>query len=318
MGMFKSQFLKLFPPPKYLAMPYTGLDISDDAITFIEYHQGIHGRVISKFGRQELPKGLIIGGDIHDERAFLSILKEFSQKNLLHRVKVSLPEEKVYLFHTDVPNTGTRAIAEHIEFKLEENVPLSAKDALFFYDLVSPSMEEKVLRASVSVIPLMYINKMMSLMNEAGLRLIGFEIVPRAIVNASLEPHTNITTLIINGMNSKVGLYITFGGMVYFTSTITIAGDDDSLRESLSSEITRVLAYWAHREDIPSAISHIVISGHNAHKIRDMLGTVVNAEMPPRIIADAWRNSFNINHYIPPISKEESMEYIVASGLALQ
>jgi len=316
--MLKSRFLKLFPPPKYLAMPYIGLDISDDAITFIEYDNGIHGRVVSKFGREELPKGLITDGDIHDEKAFIEILKNFAQKNSLHRVKVSLPEEKVYLFHTDVPNTDTRAIAAHIEFKLEENVPLSAKDALFFYDLVSPSSEEKILKASVSVIPLMYIEKMMSIMKEAGLRLISFEIVPRAIVNASLESHTGITSLIVHSMKNKIGLYITFGGMVYFTSTIKAEDNDESLRGVLTSEISRVLSFWSHKEDAPSSISHIVISGHNANKIRDMLGSVVNAEMPPRMIADVWKNAFNINHYIPPISQEDSMEYIVASGLALQ
>lgn len=316
--MFKSRFLKLFPPPKYLAMPYAGLDISDDALTFIEYSNGIHGKVISKFGREELPKGLVTGGDIHNEKTFLEILKKFTEKNSLHRVKVSLPEEKVYLFHTDVPNTDTRSIASHIEFKLEENVPLSAKDALFFYDLVSPSSEEKTLRASVSVVPLMYIEKMMNILRDSGLKLIAFEIVPRTIVNASLDLHSGVTSLIVHGMKNKVGLYITFGGMVYFTSTVQIGEGENALHDVLTSEISRVLAFWTHKEDAPSAISHIIISGHDANKIRDMLGTVVNAEMPPRVIADVWRNAFNINHYIPPVSQEDSMEYIVASGLALQ
>lgn len=316
--MLKEQFLKFFPPPKYLAMPYAGLDISDDALTFIEYHHGLHGRVISKFGRQELPKGLINSGDIQDEKELTRILAEFAQKNSLHRVKVSLPEEKVYLFHTDVPNTDTRSIAEHIDFKLEENVPLAAKDALFYYNLVSPDSEEKTLRASVSVVPLAYIEKMMSIMDSAGLRLVGFEIMPRAIVNTSLELHSNVTSLIIYVMNNKVGFYITFGGMVYFTSTVSFGDSIDSLKEILPAEISRILSYWLHREDIPSQISQIVISGQNAKSVINMLGTVVNAEMPPRVLADVWKNAFNINHYIPPISEGESMKYIVASGLALQ
>jgi Tfp pilus assembly PilM family ATPase len=313
--MFKAQFLKIFPPPKYLAMPYAGLDISDDALTFIQYDQGIHGRRISKFGKIDLPKGLIIGGDVQDEKSFSEILSKFVKENNISRAKVSLPEEKVYLFHTDVPNTSTRSIASHIEFKLEENVPLSAKDALFYYDLVSPSSEEKTLRASVSVIPLVYIEKMMMLLGGAGIHLIGFDIVPRAIVKASLDLHAGVTSLIVHGMKDKIGLYITFGGMVYFTSTFTVSEND--IKENLSSEISRVLTYWFHREDIPAPISHIVISGHNAEIMRDMMGTIVNEEMPPRIIADPWSNAFNVNKYIPPIQKTEAMSYIVASGLAL-
>jgi len=316
--MFKSQFLKIFPPPKYLAMSYAGLDISDDAITFIDYNNGIHGRVISKFDRVELPKGIIVGGDIHDETAFVSIMKDFSKKNSLRRVRVSLPEEKVYLFHTDVPNSNSKSISENIEFKLEENVPLSAKDALFFYNLVSHSLEGKMLKASVSVVPRVYVEKMMSILSEAGLEAVSFEMVPRAIVNASLDLHSNVTSLIIYSMNSKVGLYITFGGMVYFTSTISVGENESDLKQNLPIEISKVLTYWTHREDTPSPISQIIISGHNANLIVDMLGSVVNAEMPPRIMADVWRNAFNINKYIPPISKEDSLEYIVASGLALQ
>lgn len=299
-------------------MPYAGLDISDDAITFIEYSSGIYGRVISKFGRKELPKGLIVNGDIRDEKAFLDILKVFAEEHSLHRVKVSLPEEKVYLFHTDVPNIDAKAISEQIEFKLEENVPLSPQDAVFYYDLVSPSSEEKTLRASVSVVPLLYVEKMISLLGSVGLALISFEIVPKAIVNASMEPHTNVTSLIVYSMNSKIGLYITFGGMVYFTSTIAVGDNENDLKQSLPTEISKILAYWSRREDIPSPISHIIISGHRANAIMDMLGTIVNAEMPPRIVADAWVNAFDINKYIPPISKDESLEYIVASGLALQ
>lgn len=316
--MLTNRFLKLFPPPKYLAMPYAGLDISDDAITFIEYKNSIHGRTISKYDRKALKSGILIGGDIHDEAALLAELKDFVQKNSLHRVRVSLPEEKIYLFHTDVPNAEAKAISQNIEFKIEENVPLSAKDALFYYDLIASSVGSRNLRASVSVVSRVYVEKMLSVLNSAGLEVASFEMVPRAIVNASLDLKENVTSLIVYGMNSKVGLYITFGNMIYFTSTISVGENDIDLKQNLPVEISKILTYWSRREDVPAKISHIIISGHNAEVIIDMLGDVVNEEMPPRILADAWRNAFNINKYIPPISKDESLEYIVASGLALQ
>src|SRR4051812_8434671 len=97
-------FFKVFPPPKFLTMSHTGLDISDDAIRAIEYKVKPHGLVVSRFAKQALPPGLFDAGDVTDEKQFADILSTFARANHMSYVKVALPEEKLYLFQTDIPS----------------------------------------------------------------------------------------------------------------------------------------------------------------------------------------------------------------------
>jgi hypothetical protein len=116
------------------------------------------------------------GGDIKDEPQFVALLKEFATANALGYVKVSLPEEKAYLFQTEVPSANFSSIAQNIEFKLDQNVPLSAADALFQFDLMPKSVAGETLRASVSVVPRTYVEHHISLLREAHLEPVAFEV----------------------------------------------------------------------------------------------------------------------------------------------
>lgn len=116
-----------------------------------QYHRTYHGLTISKHAAQILPDGLVI--DIKDEKEFTSILSAFATKNSLLYAKVSLPEEKAYLFQTDVPSANFSSIAQNIEFKLDQNVPTLLENVLFQFDIMPKAVTGNSLRASVSVIP---------------------------------------------------------------------------------------------------------------------------------------------------------------------
>ncbi|MEN9524345.1 MAG: type 4 fimbrial biosis protein PilM, type pilus assembly protein PilM, partial [Candidatus Parcubacteria bacterium] len=233
--MRSSQFFKLFPPPTFLVMPHAGLDISDDAIRCIEYHRTYHGLVISKYANQELTPGLIEGGVIKDEKIFGNILTEFVQKHSLSYAKVSLPEEKAYLFQTDVPSSNFSSIAQNIEFKLEQNVPLSASDALFQFDLMPESVTGVLLRASVSVVPRTYVEHYVTLLKSAKVVPVAFEVAPKSIVAACIPMHSTDTNLVVHVMKKKTGLYIVSEGVVCFTSTISWGSDNLSTTRTVDS-----------------------------------------------------------------------------------
>jgi Tfp pilus assembly PilM family ATPase len=110
--MHTSTFFRLFPPPKFLMMKHAGLDISDEAIRCLEYHATSSGFRIDTYAKMDLPSGLIEGGDIRNDDEFVKVLREFNQKNRLSYVKVSIPEEKAYLFQADVPSTNTKIIRQ--------------------------------------------------------------------------------------------------------------------------------------------------------------------------------------------------------------
>ncbi|MDB5238766.1 MAG: pilM [Candidatus Parcubacteria bacterium] len=317
-----SPFFKLFPPPKFLLMPHAGLDISDDAISCIAYSGSRHNKKLATYGRMDLPPGLIDGGDVKDEKELASRLTEFVKSHGLSYVKVSIPEEKSYLFGTEVPSGEFDAIEQNIEFKLEENVPLSAPDALFYFDLIPASTATGALRANVSVVPRTYIERYVALLKGAGLRPLAFEVAPKSIARATALPGSYDTRLIIHVMNRKTGIYIVSGTVVNFASTVGVGGEDQDPQAlsaavaALAKEIDRVQSYWSSH-GTGQIVHEVLLAGRNSPAFEAACEHIKNDHPLSVRVADIWQNAFNVDRYLPPISREESLGYAVAAGLAL-
>ncbi|MCX6719446.1 MAG: pilus assembly protein PilM [Candidatus Taylorbacteria bacterium] len=322
-----SSFFKFFPPPKLLTMSHAGLEISDDAIRCIVYKITSKGYVVSRYAKTDLPVGLIENGEVKDEEKYREILSSFTAANRLDYVKVSLPEEKVYLFQTEILSADIRAIEQNVEFKLEENVPLASSEAVFYFDILPTSVTGGTLRASVSVVSKSYVERYIALLKSMSITPVAFEVVPKSIAKAIVSEGSDETDMIIHAMDRKTGIYIVSGGVVCFSSTVAWCNPSrDHLSapaaigvDSLIKEIDRVCSYWATRPDTHSAISKILIVGRDAVSVQNALLSHADAEREILTagIADIWHNVFDIDSYIPPISHDESLEYAVVSGLAM-
>jgi Tfp pilus assembly PilM family ATPase len=321
--MHTSTFFRLFPPPKFLTMKHAGLEISDEAIHCLEYTSAGKSLKIDKYSSLELPRGLIEGGDIRNEDELVKLLIDFNKKMKLSYVKMAIPEEKAYLFQTDVPSPENKIILQNIEFKLEENVPLTAPEAVFYFDLLPVSLTDGNLRASVSVVPKSYIDQYIGILKKAGIAVIAFEVVPKSIARATIPRLTDKTHMIVHMMRHKTGLYIVSDGVVCFTSTVSGSSqeeghvDDEMYVASLGKEINRVYQYWLSHGGAAAAVGCILLAGRNASKYESNLQNVVREGNIPVQTAHVWENVFDVNAYVPPISKEESLEYAVSAGLAM-
>ncbi len=327
MSTFTKKFFKLFPPPKYINIPYAGLDISDEAVRCIEYSFNSHGYTLHRYGNRLLKPGIVDGGHIKDEKALIEQVTSLVKELKIHTVKASLPEERMYLFKTEVPDTNERQIRQNIEFKLEENVPLGASEAIFFFDKLPQALDENnsgKTYASVSVAPMDLVNSYLNVLKSSGLTVVSFEIQAKAIARA-VVPHDNFETeLIVHVMNKKTGLYVVYNGIVCFTSTISWGGE--SVRDkkpeemgdsifSLRREIEKVYTYWKQHGN-GNDIKSIIISGHDAVHISQISNLSPSTDIQVSV-ANVWQNVFSSDHYVPKISFEESLDYAISAGLAI-
>jgi Tfp pilus assembly PilM family ATPase len=305
-----SLFFKLFPPPKFLLQPHAGIDISDDAIRFIEYSGSGSLRRIATYGSVVLPTGLIEAGDIKDEKKLTDILGTIGREHSISYAKISIPEEKTYLFETEVPYGDRHTVGQNIEFKIEENVPLAAQDAVFAFDIL-PAEKGKSWQASVSVVSRNYIERMMSLLRGAGITPVSFETSPRAIARVIAEDASE-PAIIIHAMGRKTGVYVVSEHAVGFTSTVNTTDT-----ESLSAEVRRVYAYWLSRTKVSgTTINRVIVVGTDAERIAGVLRPTV-ADIVSVVVADVWQGILDTTHYVPPIVQNESLMYASAASLAL-
>ncbi len=312
--MFTRTFFKLFPPPHYLNIPYSGLDISEDAIRAVDFGQNSKSFFVRNFGVEPLAKGVIESGQIKDEKALIQGIKNLKDRLKLSVVRASLPEERMYLFKLEVPTTDENEIRQLIEFKLEENVPLSPSEALFFFDLIPNITKVKQRYASVSVAPQELVSGYLNAIKSAGLSVISFDIQPKAIARSVVQIGSLDTEMIVHIMNRKTGVYIVTGGVLCFTSTISWGSENIDNTADIKKELGRVYEYW--KDHGQSTIGRIVVSGKTAVK-DGLLSSITPNPSIPIEVAKVWRNAFSVDNYIPPISYEDSLDYSVAIGLSL-
>ena len=312
--MFTRTFFKLFPPPHYLNIPYSGLDISDDAIRAFDMHKTSKGFIVKNYGIEPLAQGVIESGQIKDTDALVQSLKNIKERIKLNVVRASLPEERMYLFKTEVPTNDENEIRQLIEFKLEENVPLSPSESIFFFDLIPNANTSKQHFASVSVAPQDIVNSYLEAIKKAGMTVIAFDIQPKAIARAIVPKGSLDTEMIVHIMNKSTGVYIVTGGVLCFTSTIPWGKENVENSNDLKKELGRVYEYWKDRGQ--SSIGRIVLSGSSALK-DGLLSQIAPDPHIPVELAQVWRNAFSTDEYIPPIPFEESLDYAVAIGLSL-
>lgn len=317
--MKTSSFFKLFPPPKFLEMPYAGIDISDSAVHCLMYAHGRHGLEVDRFGSRPLAKGVVEAGIIRDEKALTDAIRSLASELKITYVKASLPEERMYLFKTEVPDGTAAQIHENIELRLDENVPLSPSDAVFYFDLIRDLLPQGKHTASVSVAPRKFVESYLAVLESAGLLPVSFEVVPKSLARAIIPAGDTDTKLIMHLMADKVGFYIVDEGVVLFTSTVSWvlppAAPSEPDIEPLRAEMRKVYAYWEEHGQ-GDGVSEIILCGHRAGEVARTLAGASHP-LPKTRVADVWANAFSYDAYIPPISRDESLEYAVAAGVAL-
>lgn len=221
-------FLASFPPPRFLSMPAVGLDISDSSVKFVELVNRPYGKELGMFAERDIPDGVVVNGEITDTERLARVLAGLRSDFHLEFVRVSLPEEKGYVFQTKIAReTPPDQVRGIIEFSLEENVPLSPAESVFDYEVVQSGVTTASDHAdvNVSVYPKKIIDLYMTAIRRAGLVPLSFEVEAHAVARAVVRDGDLGTYLIVDIGRARTGLAIVSGGALAFSSTLDVGGD---------------------------------------------------------------------------------------------
>lgn len=219
-------FHEFFPPPKFLEMPAVGLDISDTAVTALELIRRKGAYAVGRYGQRAFPLGVISGGYVNDKERVVAELAKLKDELRLDFVNASLSEEKAYLFKTSIPRVPKKEIRSVLDFKLEENVPIPAEEAVFDYTVITQEGHASPdhLDVSVTVLPRKVVDTYTELLSTAELVPLSFEIEAQSIARAVVGQGDRGTYLIVNFGETSTGLFIVSDEVVSFTSTVSIGG----------------------------------------------------------------------------------------------
>jgi len=349
------RILDFFPPPRFLEMAPVGFSISDSAIRFVDLRRSGASLKLHAYAEKQLAPGLVSGGYVHNIEELTKTIKDFKEEHKLHFVRAALPEEKAYLFKTDVPTTEEGSIRDSIEFKIEENVPLSVATAVFDYSVIDrhPNKESEHIDVIVSVLPIKVAATYIEVLEGAGLIPVSFQVESQAVSRSIIKKGDKNTYFIVNLGKEKTGLYVVSNETVHFASTFVLnsasekdvskgsssfvlkneikkdEGDscDELWVREVAEEIEKLFSYWHTHEDkqgeLGKKISKVLVCGDHP-EVGKCVSPIASAVNVPVVIANVWTNAFSFDDYIPEIplihsekNKDSSLKYAAAIGLAL-
>lgn len=310
-----------FPTPKFLDIPYAGVSISDSFVRVIQFSKKGRRYRIEKFAEKPIPEGIVTGGQINNPEELVKVLDTVKNEMKLNYVKVSLPEERGYLFTAKIPEGTDTEIKRAIEGRMEENVPVPPGELIFDYKLMPPEDPSKDSRmeAVVSTLPITVAGNYVDVLEKSGLALLSLEIESQSVSRAILPPDSSGTVLIVNFAESKVGLYVITDGLVHFTSTTSLKADSSHSLDFLAQEIKKLFVYWhtlkGNVDQADKKILEIIVCGD---KIDDTIVPYLSAHIQTKVIlGNVWTNVFDLNTNIPEIPFNDSLKFASAIGLAL-
>jgi type IV pilus assembly protein PilM len=352
----KQLYNHYFPTPSYLAMRSCAIDISDQTIKYGELDPTSKGLRVGRYGQVKIPPGIVVSGKIVDSKKVVNILRELALRLKLTFVRVSLPEEQMYLFTLSMPKIGDREdLKEAILLQIEEHIPLKASDTTFDYSIISENNETVFVEVAATASNT--IESYVQVFQDAGLTPISFELEAQAIARAIIPQADKSPVMIVDFGETRTGVSIAYNGRVLFTTTLDIGGEiltnmiaknlsmtfaeaeklkrtygtDESMTADevfpiiingisvLRDELNKHYLYWkTHNYDGAEhePISRIILCGGGANL--PGVADYLEASMKVKVEhANVWVNILDPREYIPDMSRKESLDYATVFGLAL-
>ncbi len=354
--MLRSSYNRFFPTPDFLSAPAFGLDISDESLKFaqlIAVHGGIH---LGKHGEKKIPPGIIESGKIKNPKKLEEILLALKKEEGVKSVRVSLPEEQVYLFRMKLDKSGLENVREGIELALEEHIPIPAQDAIFDYEIVSEN--DTSVELQVAAIPTNVIESYLLVFQETGIPVQSCELEAQAISRAVIKKGDMDTYMIVDFGQTRTGIFIISRGVVVFTSTLDVGGvmlvnmiqksfnvdlaEANRMKQEyglernapnkeifsvilnivsiLRDEMMKHFVYWHTHKDEDgkdrSPVKKIILCGGESNLIGLAEYFSVSMKTPVEL-ANVWINITDTTHYIPEVKFNQSLGFASALGLAL-
>jgi type IV pilus assembly protein PilM len=220
----KTNFLKkLFYLPNFLSLPVAGIEICNKSIKYIEFSNKKGNISMKNFGEVFLAADTVKDGDILNKASLIKALVEVKGKISSDFVKISIPEEKTYIFDVEMPAEAKSDIREALGFKIEENVPLKLEETSFEYEIINDNKKNsKNINVNVSVIPEKVLSDYADIFDQAEIYPLSFELESKMIVDSVISKNDAGNFIILHIKDDSTIFIAVVGGIARFTSSVAI------------------------------------------------------------------------------------------------
>src|SRR3989344_2195021 len=204
-----------------------------------------------------------------------------------------LPDEKAYLFTKSFDNVPKDGLYDAVAFIVEENVPISLKEAVFSYEIIEedPPAGGGRIKVAVTVVPKSVISEEIKRFESAGITVTSFYTESQAIAREVIPQGDMRVHLIVNLAEKKTGFYIVEKRVVQFSTTINHENGIE-LREisEIKAKMEEVVGFWASNVGPKAKIERIFLCGARSSKADLVEALKANAMGMQFANTECWLN----------------------------
>ncbi len=315
-------------PSEFLTLPIFGIDISQSSIKIARLKKksvGLVPHIIDEFEISETCELFSGSGEVSSCDEVRKGLLHLKKKYKIEFARISIPEEKTYVFRVLVPRDALNTIEDFVLFNLDQYVPLEPQDVLFDYKILEAPKGADKIPVVVTVIPRHIIEQYTSIVESCGIMIVSYEAETHAISRAVIERGNSNPYIIINVDTYVITISIVEEDLVQYTQTLNCdpQGQTRQLSEGTLAELRdtlkKVIIYWLtsqEQKESSKKLENVILTGEAIHSA-SLINFLESNLFVNATVGNTWKNCFDINAYIPEISKQESLKYTTCVGLCL-
>lgn len=326
-----------------------GISITDVGVYCIALGDGR----LRTYGFYPLDPLVVSEGDIRHVPTVTSVLRRIAQEHQIKSTFVTIPDERVYIFETHIPNPEFRGqyyqakISDLVLRAMRDVVPAHVQSTYFDYTVVKNDRNaEDIITVVVRVMHEKLAELYKTMFTAAGIEILGFKAESQAIADAVVHPDNTETVVCAHIGEARSVFGVVRGNVVRHSSVLSFGVRE--MRDVLAKEldlsdldVSVVLAGGAvrgvHHEQVVVALVN-VLSVFRDELIRfaekgEVISKVILSGTPAALMgltkymtdsfkisthaANVWGNACTLEQYVPDLQFSDALEYVAAIGAAL-
>lgn len=329
MNSFLSKLIRYIPIPKSMSFEHAGIDIGTRHVRHICFNKKKEKYSVKYFGVYDIPL-LTKESVLSDQEEIVLTLKKMHKEYGYTYVEVSLPEDLVYIYTMEVDGSDEDGIRAQVEFRIEENVPLTVDEAVFDVTPVQYLKEFNKSLVSIAVVSKKVIDDYIKLFRKGSMEIVSFLVQNQALSKTLIQKDDNNPYCIVAVEQRNIVVSVVGSGIVLYTSTLgqSVFKDDLTLQnievfQDLVIDIYKIIVFWlSYIEKNPQyhfmPLKAIILSSTHREILESDFANMLHRELMIDVrIADVWSNVPMARNVIPEIPKKDSYQYATAIGLAM-
>jgi type IV pilus assembly protein PilM len=149
---------------------------------------------LEQIAREELPDGVVVGGELRDPEALAEALKVFFRKHRLPKrgVRLGIANNRIGVRTFDIGGIeDEKQLANAIKFRAQEALPIPIEEAVLDYQVLAETLDDEGQLSRRILLVVAYrelVDRYVDACKKAGIQLVGIDLEAFALLRALAPP----------------------------------------------------------------------------------------------------------------------------------